>query len=1190
MQLGLAGFCVSSPVESRTWRADDEVGRMEIVTTRVERGTESFDVLFEEDVFICDSGASNHSSKSKVGARNERPTNSSSLGHAGEAVEAECTIDLAGQFVAKDGSLGLKATLTEVSVNKKYNFNLISLTRLLRNGWHITQGDDTGIVIENKDGNRIAFDIVVLTARGAIFACRFVRDVELSAVGTEAGISITKAHRLLGHVHEERTRQIAKHLGWRLTRGTLKNKPCEPCALAKAKQKAVCKSSEAPKQKKPGELVYLDLSKVTVSRLDGTEFELSNKYWRSVVDGSTGKKWCGFTPTKKGMVEEMCEFMNIMKSLGIPISAIRMDPGGENEALEKRLKSKDWGPTLQPVDVQLTSRETPQHNHAAELSFPYIAGLSRAMMNDASIPDNARGAVACEAIKCAVQLDGLAVVELNGESKTRDEHVFGSNPKWAANLRTWGEAGVVKVGKDGKTGDRGIKMMFVGYSNRESDSCRMFNPETNRVWSTRDVIWLNKMFYEKPVDNEINVGLEIELDPSAEDEVEQGDDYEEDEQIPDLAEEIEEEVPVVEDEVVVEDEAPVNATNRTRTGRLIRAPERLIETMASMAGTGTAAEMRMLGALAELDNLEIATAAFLNNSDLDLEALAEQLNLSSLGELNLVGAGLDGGVDMEKLKVMNFREAMASDDADKWMEEVLNEKRRMDKFNAFTPVPRSELPANAKVLSTTWAMKLKANGTRRGRLNARGYEQQDGVHYFSDSIYAPVTNPAAIRIGCTLLAMNPDYIAIVLDVEGAFLQGAFLNGEKIYAEVPDGWESFYGGDDVLLMNVPIYGTKQASQCFYKAFVKGMVESKKYRRSKAQPCMFFEWIDGRLVLFLVWTDDVIVFGTPAHVAKVEADIKSVFESKSEGALTEYVGSKIDVKRREDGIGTVTFTQPILVRKLKDKYGDKFKGSAPRTPAKEGQVLVRGDGSGQLEPDEASDYRSGTATVLYMAQWSRPECQNTVRGLATQMSAPRVVHQSAMYTAINYIVTTSNRGWTLTPDTKWDGSIGFVFRISGRADSDHAANTDDRRSVSGGRTFLNECPIIVRSATQKSVSLSVTESEQNAGVMVAQDMLYLLRTMQALDLKVELPMALEIDNKGAVYLANNMSVGGRTRHVDVKSHFLRELKDKGLIVVRHISGDDNDADIFTKNTSVKVFERHLPKFVGFDEYMSSSSGNT
>jgi hypothetical protein len=199
---------------------------MDIVATRVERGNESFDVLFEENVFICYSGASNHSSKSKAGARNERPANSSSLGHAGEAGEAECTIDFPGQFVAKDGFM------TDVSVNKEYNFNLLSLTRLLRNGWNITRGDETGIVIENEEGNRITFDIVVLTAKGAIFACRFVRDMELSAVGTEAGIniSITKAHGLLGHVHEGRARQIAKRLGWRLTRGT-------DCAVAKAKQK-----------------------------------------------------------------------------------------------------------------------------------------------------------------------------------------------------------------------------------------------------------------------------------------------------------------------------------------------------------------------------------------------------------------------------------------------------------------------------------------------------------------------------------------------------------------------------------------------------------------------------------------------------------------------------------------------------------------------------------------------------------------------------------------------------------------------------------------------------------------------------------------------------------------------------------------------------------------------------------------
>ena len=82
-----------------------------------------------------------------------------------------------------------------------------------------------------------------------------------------------------------------------------------------------------------------------------------------------------------------------------------------------------------------------------------------------------------------------------------------------------------------------------------------------------------------------------------------------------------------------------------------------------------------------------------------------------------------------------------------------------------------------------------------------------------------------------------------------------------------------------------------------------------------------------------------------------------------------------------------------------------------------------------------------------------------------------------------------------------------------------------------------------------------------------------------------MVLEIDNHGAVDLANNWSVGGRTRHIDVKNYFLHELKDQGILVVRYVPGDRKDADIFTKNTTTGVFERHIPVFVGEDEYLSS-----
>ena len=90
------------------------------------------------------------------------------------------------------------------------------------------------------------------------------------------------------------------------------------------------------------------------------------------------------------------------------------------------------------------------------------------------------------------------------------------------------------------------------------------------------------------------------------------------------------------------------------------------------------------------------------------------------------------------------------------------------------------------------------------------------------------------------------------------------------------------------------------------------------------------------------------------------------------------------------------------------------------------------------------------------------------------------------------------------------------------------------------------------------------------------------LESIGLQVELPMLLEMDNKGAVDLANNWSVGGRTRHDEVRNHFFRDLKDEGLLIIRHVPGGENDADI-SKNVTTPIFQRHLPTFVGTDKHM-------
>ena len=85
------------------------------------------------------------------------------------------------------------------------------------------------------------------------------------------------------------------------------------------------------------------------------------------------------------------------------------------------------------------------------------------------------------------------------------------------------------------------------------------------------------------------------------------------------------------------------------------------------------------------------------------------------------------------------------------------------------------------------------------------------------------------------------------------------------------------------------------------------------------------------------------------------------------------------------------------------------------------------------------------------------------------------------------------------------------------------------------------------------------------MTAQDMLYVYRLLESIGLQVELLMMLEMDNKGAVDLANNWSVGGRTSDVDVRNHFLRDLKDEGLLIMRYVPGDENDAEVSWQSDS-------------------------
>ena len=99
------------------------------------------------------------------------------------------------------------------------------------------------------------------------------------------------------------------------------------------------------------------------------------------------------------------------------------------------------------------------------------------MQNHANMPKNMKFLLFGEAVKTATKLDWLTVMTLDGVTKSRVEHYCGKVPRFASYLKTFGEAGTVTIGKDGKVGSRGVTIFFVGYADKHGGDCyRMFNP------------------------------------------------------------------------------------------------------------------------------------------------------------------------------------------------------------------------------------------------------------------------------------------------------------------------------------------------------------------------------------------------------------------------------------------------------------------------------------------------------------------------------------------------------------------------------------------------------------------------------------------------------------------------------------------------------------------------------------------
>lgn len=145
------------------------------------------------------------------------------------------------------------------------------------------------------------------------------------------------------------------------------------------------------------------------------------------------------------------------------------------------------------------------------------------------------------------------------------------------------------------------------------------------------------------------------------------------------------------------------------------------------------------------------------------------------------------------------------------------------------------------------------------------------------------------------------------------------------------------------------------------------------------------------------------------------------------------------------------------------------------------------------------------------------------------------------------------------------------LTGYSDSDLAGHIDDRRSTGGVVFYLNESVITWVSQKQKCVALSSCEAEFMAATVAACQGIWLKNLLAAVAGKDPGPVLLYVDNKSAINLAKNPVFHGRSKHIDIRYHFIRDCVERGDIKLEYVKTQEQRADTLTKALPIVKFEK-------------------
>ncbi|GJX17062.1 putative RNA-directed DNA polymerase [Tanacetum coccineum] len=405
------------------------------------------------------------------------------------------------------------------------------------------------------------------------------------------------------------------------------------------------------------------------------------------------------------------------------------------------------------------------------------------------------------------------------------------------------------------------------------------------------------------------------------------------------------------------------------------------------------------------------------------------------------------------------------------------------------------------------------------RLVVKDFSQKRGIDF--DEFFFPVVKMGSIRVVLGLAAS--------LDLK--------VTGKEGY---------------VCGLQKSLYGLKQAPRQWYKKF-KSVIGKQGYRKTSSDHCVFFQKFgDDDFIILLLYVDDMLIVGKNiGRIAQLKRDLSKSFSMKDLGPAKQIIGIRIF---RDRGAKKLHISQEQYIEKVLCRF-NMDKAKVVSSPLTTNFKLTDKDCPSSKKNIEKMDrvpYASAVGSLMYAMVCTRPNLAHAVGGFSQFLSNPGKKHWEAVKWIFRYLRGTSKLGITFGNGKPM--LVGFT-------DSDMAGNKDNMKSTSGYLMTFAGGAVSWQSRLQKCVALSTTEAEYMAATEACKELLWLKRFLQELGFKQQ-RYAVLCDNQSAIHLAKNSMFHKRTKHIDIRYHWIRDAIEDGMFELNKVHTDDNASDMLTK----------------------------